>query len=87
MYVWCPHLDKDIEQLVKGCHQCQVYQSDPPKAPLQPWSWLTRPWNRLHIDYAGPMYGGKMCLVVIDAHSKWLKAAFVSSAINFSSYH
>ena len=61
MHVWWPQLDRDIEQLVKGCHQCQVDQPEPPKAPLQPWSWPSRPWSRLHIDYAGPLYG-KMCL-------------------------
>ena len=46
---------------------------------LQPWKWPTRPWSRLHIDYAGPMYGN-MCLIIVDAHSKWIKAAFVPSA-------
>ena len=46
----------------------------PPKAPLQPWSWPTRPWAHVHIDFAGPMAGGKMYLIVIDAHSKWLEA-------------
>ena len=30
-------------------------------------------WNRIHIDYAGPIEG-KMVLVVIDAHSKWIEA-------------
>ena len=34
---------------------------------------------RLHIAYAGPMYG-KMCLIVVDAHSKWIEAGFVPSA-------
>ena len=48
-------------------------------APLQPWKWPTRPWSRLHIDYAGPMYG-KMCLIIVDAHSKWIEAGFVPSA-------
>ena len=43
MHVWWPQLDRDIEQLVKGCHQCQVDQPEPPKAPLQPWSWPSRP--------------------------------------------
>ena len=29
------------------------------------------PWARLHIDYAGPV-DGRMFLIVIDAHSKWI---------------
>ena len=49
----------------------------PLPAPLQPWSWPTRPWSRLHLDYAGPFLS-KMILVLIDAHSKWIEA-FVTS--------
>lgn len=37
------------------------------------WSWPTRPWARLHIDYAGPI-NGQMVLVIVDAHSKWIEA-------------
>jgi len=42
----------------------------PPSAPLHPWVWPTKPWQRIHIDYAGP-FQGNMYLVVVDAHSKW----------------
>ena len=34
-------------------------------APLHPWQWPTRPWSRLHIDFAGPI-DSKMYLVVIQ---------------------
>ena len=71
-FVWWPGIDKDIEMLVSKCPQCQAARPSPPVAPLQPWSWPTRPWARLHIDYAGPVEG-QMLLVVIDAHSKWIK--------------
>ncbi len=35
-------------------------------------AYSTRPWARIHIDFAGPM-SGKMYLIVIDDHSKWLE--------------
>ena len=38
-----------------------------------------RPWARKHIDYVGPVEG-KMLLVVVDAHSKWLDVAVVTSS-------
>ena len=44
MYVWWPGISADIETLVRKCHACQQLQSDPAVAPLQPWSWPTRPW-------------------------------------------
>ena len=36
---------------------------------MHPWEWPERPWERIHLDYAGPFLG-KMFLVVVDAHSK-----------------
>ena len=73
MYVWWPLMDKEIEQSVQQCHLCQQQQAVPPVAPLQPWKWPSRPWVRLHMDFAGP-FQGKMILVIIDSHSKWIEA-------------
>ena len=78
-YVWWPGIDKDIEIRIKSCTQCQQNQKTPAKAPLHPWDWPERPWMRLHIDYAGPFLG-KMFLVVVDAHWKWLEVVSVPSA-------
>ena len=51
----------------------------PAAAPLHPWLWPSKPWQRIHIDYAGAI-DGKMMLVVIDAHSKWLEVISMSSS-------
>ena len=51
----------------------------PPVAALQPWQWPTRPWARLHLDYAGPVKG-KMYLIIMDVHSKWIEAVCTPSA-------
>ena len=51
----------------------------PAASPLQPWVWPTRPWTRLHIDFAGPKEG-TMFLVIIDAHSKWMEVIPMKSA-------
>ena len=67
--MWWPRMDSEIEEVVKHCEECQQDRPAPPSAPLHPWSWPTRPWTRLHIDFAGPLEG-KMFLVVVDAHSK-----------------
>ena len=37
MYVWWPGSDKDIEDSVSLCSDCQINQSAPPSAPLHPW--------------------------------------------------
>ena len=69
-YVWWPGLNEDLETLVKGCPKCQSCRSAPAVAPLHPWLWPTHPWQRIHVDFAGPI-DGRMMLVIVDAHSKW----------------
>ena len=77
-YVWWPNIDDDITQLVKSCIPCHTVKSNPPKFPLNPWLWPTKPWSRIHIDFAGPLFG-KIYFVVIDAHSKWPEVFTMSS--------
>ena len=77
-YVWWPGMDKDLETKVAICSDCQRIRKSPPPAMLHPWEWPTRPWARLHVDYAGP-FMGKMFLVVVDAHSKWMNVVTVVS--------
>ena len=77
-YVWWPGMDQEIEQCVKSCNICQLQRKTPPVVPLHPWSWPNKPWSRIHIDYAGPVEG-KMFLVIVDAHSKWMEIHITSS--------
>ena len=72
-------MDQDIEEMVGRCEECQTQQASSPHAPLHPWMWPTRPWARLHLYFAGPMWG-KMLLVVIDAHSKWIEVEDMKEA-------
>ena len=65
-------MDKDIDQLVHNCEKCQQAKPMPPKALLHPWQWPSRPWSRIHVDFAGPIQG-KTFLIAIDSHSKWLE--------------
>ena len=69
-YVWWPNIDKSLEEVARNCKACQSVKSSPAVAPLHPWVWPERPWQRVHIDFAGPLKG-KMYFVLVDAHSKW----------------
>ena len=69
-YVWWSGVDKHIENKAKTCKQCQSVKQAPPKAPLHPWVWPTRPWEHIHIDFAGPCFN-TLFMIVTDAHSKW----------------
>ena len=76
--LWWPELDSDLEMKVKSCQACQENSKSPPKAPLHPWEWPSKPWSRIHVDFCGP-FMGRTIFVIVDAHSKWLEAAIVSS--------
>ena len=72
-------MDTALEVAVLTCAECQENQKSPSRAPMHPWEWPDRPWARIHIDYAGPVRG-KMILVVVDSHSKWIEAHVVNSS-------
>ena len=68
--VWWPGIDCDLENLGKSCQACLEVQKNPAVAPLHPWVWPSRPWARVHLDFAGPFLG-RMFLIAVDTHSKW----------------
>ena len=82
-FVWWPGMDQQIEETVQNCLNCRQSQPAPPVAPLCSWQWSTRPWSRIHIDFAGPMENHTF-LVIIDAHSKWLDVIPMNSTSSTS---
>uniref|UniRef100_A0A8R1IV69 Reverse transcriptase n=1 Tax=Caenorhabditis japonica TaxID=281687 RepID=A0A8R1IV69_CAEJA len=52
------------------CTDCQAAAKNPVKTTLEPWPATSSPFERVHIDYAGPI-NDTYYLVVIDAYSKW----------------
>ena len=79
-YLWWPGLDKCLERCVQDCLPCQATQNAPAPVPLHPWLWPTKPWQRIHVDFAGPFLG-RMFLVVVDAHAKWPEIIPMSSTM------
>ena len=77
-FVWWPQLDRDLENVIQSCEICQTYRHLPPMAPLQPWEWPQRPWARVHIDYAGPLFGQQF-LILVNTHSKWIEIKSVTN--------
>ncbi|GFR26337.1 hypothetical protein TNCT_385321 [Trichonephila clavata] len=61
---------KDIElcPLLKALR----YKGDPTKAKVHYWEYPSRPWERIHVDFAGPIFEHTFFLIV-DDHSKWLE--------------
>ncbi|EYC31699.1 hypothetical protein Y032_0003g1191 [Ancylostoma ceylanicum] len=69
-YVYWPNIDSDCEDMVRRCTCCQKAAKNPTKVALKTWPSPTRVWQRVHVDFAGPLQG-IYYLVVVDAFSKW----------------
>ena len=67
-----------IEQCAKECVACQENHKNPPKSQLHPWEIANAPWERIHLDFAGP-YLGQMWFILIDACSKWPEVISMTS--------
>ena len=60
-FIWWPGMDTAIEELVGASEICQSVKNAPPVAPLHPWVWPEKPWQRVHADFAGPSVVGCSC--------------------------
>ena len=69
MHVWWPNIEDDI---AGHCNDCTACAETGPNLPENMSAWLVPdgPWQRIHIDLAGPFLYD-MWLVVMDAYSKW----------------
>ena len=47
MHTWYPEIHKNIEELVKGCQNCQKVANEPAKSIIHPWSLPTRAMYRI----------------------------------------
>lgn len=84
-YVYWPGIDREIEILVTKCEPCQV-NANTVAVPSHPWEPPSGPWERVHIDYAGPFLH-YLFLIIVDVYSKWPEVfAIPSSRVHGTNY-
>ena len=66
-YVWRPKIYSDIESMVQRCSTCRTVAKAPDQK-YRPWPKTEKPWERIHLVYAGPFFG-KMWFIFVDAYS------------------
>ncbi|KAB0794890.1 hypothetical protein PPYR_11729 [Photinus pyralis] len=69
-YCYWQNIDKEIENIVRACEECKKRLHSPPKAEVHRWELPQENWDRVHIDYAGPI-DHVYILLCIDAKSRW----------------
>ena len=70
-FIWWPGLDADIALLCASCDVCREHSKLPPKDIQHQWVYPSRPFERIHIDFAE--HDQKFYLLAVDAYSKWLE--------------
>jgi len=73
-FVYWPGMTKDIEAYIQRCNPCALTQKLPIKTPLNPWPTASKPGERVHIDYAGPI-NNQYILIFVDSYSGFIDVA------------
>ncbi|XP_055903972.1 uncharacterized protein K02A2.6-like [Eupeodes corollae] len=78
-YCYWNGIDSSIEKLVRSCEKCALCKNSPPQITTHHWDEQNANFDRVHIDYAGPLQGYNF-FVLIDAKSKWPEIKVTNSA-------
>ena len=70
-YAWFPGIDKLIESIVQECAVCELNAPSSPPEPVSSSELPPQPWQRLTMDYHGPLDDGSELLVVVDEYSRY----------------
>ncbi|XP_039288369.1 uncharacterized protein K02A2.6-like [Nilaparvata lugens] len=74
-YVFWDNIDRDISNITQACPACIRYSKSPDRV-IHKWLPPDAPWQRIHVDHAGPFFN-KYFLILVDAYSKWIEVFFV----------
>ena len=77
--VWFPGIDKLTDETIKQCIPCQATGRPDPPQPLAMSELPNGPWQKLHIDFYGPLPSAEYLLVVIDRYSRFPEVEIVRS--------
>ena len=53
-HLWWPGIDMALEEVTKHCEECQTNHEEDLKTKLHPLEFTSKPWQRIHLDLAGP---------------------------------
>ena len=77
--IWFPGIDEMVQNTISTCISCQaVSQANPPE-PVKLSEMPNGPWEKVHMDFYGPLPSGEQLLVVIDRYSRFPEVEIVKS--------
>ena len=78
--LWFPGLNEKVENAVRNCLACQsTFSGPPPMEPLNMSKLPDGPWQKLFMDFCGPLPTGEHLLVITDKYSRYPVVEIVNS--------
>ena len=79
---WWPGMDSEVEEAIRSCPTCSVADKSAKtcRTPLIPVPLPAAAWDKVAVDFIGPMQGPasqRYGIVLTDYYSKWPEVAFV----------
>lgn len=78
-HVWFSSIDKQIEDLVKSCHNCQINSDTTKFEPSCPTELPDGPWDLVSVDFYGPLSCGKYLLVLVCEYARYPLVKVISN--------
>ena len=69
--VWFPGMDEQVRTELEHCLACQATAQPNHPEPIKTAPMPNRPWDKVKIDFYGPLPTGQYILVVIDCYSRF----------------
>ena len=77
--IWFPGIDALVTKTIDSCLACQAVGKSASPEPVKPMEMPSAPWEKLHIDFCGPLPSNDYLLVVIDRYSRYPEVEVVRS--------
>ncbi|CAH8548360.1 unnamed protein product, partial [Dicrocoelium dendriticum] len=68
--VYLPQIDAEFEQFCQSCESYQQAAKAPPRYSWHSWPESKKPWQRIHLEYAGPSNGHSYFILIVS-YTKW----------------
>ena len=78
-HVWFPGMDSQCDMFVSTCIACQSNTPQTHREPLKMTELPEGPWNKVSVDFCGPMANGDLALVFYCQYSRYPVVEFVGS--------
>lgn len=68
---WWPSINNDISNFHRNCMSCKSNRKSNSRSDWKSWPLTYERLQRVHADYAGPIFGKFYLLVIVDSFSRW----------------